>query len=89
MFGTTYRFQSQLPHQRKYTRVLPTLVTIYQEEGPRALYKGFIPKALRLGLGQSVGLVMFQRLLKAFHVEDEEQYIKDVEEICRESLADV
>jgi solute carrier family 25 2-oxodicarboxylate transporter 21 len=83
------RFQSQLPHQRKYSGVLATLVTIYQEEGPRALYKGFIPKALRLGIGQSVGLVMFERLLKAFHVEDDEPYVKEVEEMCRESLADL
>jgi solute carrier family 25 2-oxodicarboxylate transporter 21 len=41
-------------------------VTIYKEEGPSALYKGFVPKALRLGIGQTVGLIMFQQLLKLF-----------------------
>lgn len=56
------RFQSQLPDQRKYTSVFPALATIAREEGLRALYKGFVPKALRLGIGQSVGLVMFQQV---------------------------
>lgn len=60
------RFQSQLPGQEKYRRVFPTLATIAREEGLTALYKGFIPKALRLGIGQSVGLLTFQQLLKAF-----------------------
>lgn len=48
--------------------MFPTLATIYREEGPRALYKGFIPKSLRLGIGQSVGLVTFQQLLRVFGV---------------------
>jgi solute carrier family 25 2-oxodicarboxylate transporter 21 len=63
------RFQSQLPGQEHYTRVFPALATIWRDEGPRALYKGFVPKALRLGIGQSVGLITFQQLLKAFGVE--------------------
>lgn len=75
-----HRFQSQLPQQRRYTSVLPTLATIWREEGPRALYRGFVPKALRLGIGQSVGLLTFQRLLRAFGVDaprevDEPEYI--------------
>ncbi|KIY96069.1 2-oxodicarboxylate carrier 2 [Monoraphidium neglectum] len=57
---------SQLPGERRYTRVFPTLATIWREEGPTALYKGFVPKALRLGIGQSVGLLTFQEALKAF-----------------------
>lgn len=66
---TSHRFQAQLPDHKKYTRVFPTLLTIWREEGPRALYKGFVPKALRLGIGQSVGLVTFQQLLRAFGVQ--------------------
>lgn len=58
------RFQSQLPHQRKYTGVFSTLATIYREEGPRAIYKGFAPKAIRLGLGQSIGLMVFKQSLE-------------------------
>jgi hypothetical protein len=56
------RFQSQLPGQAKYSSVLPSLLTIAREEGLRSLYKGFVPKALRLGIGQSVGLVMFEQV---------------------------
>ena len=32
--------------------------------------QGFVPKALRLGIGQSVGLITFQRLLKAAGVAE-------------------
>jgi solute carrier family 25 2-oxodicarboxylate transporter 21 len=56
------RFQSQLPGQTKYSSVLPSLLTIQREEGLGALYKGFVPKALRLGIGQSVGLIMFEQV---------------------------
>lgn len=66
------RFQSQLPHQRTYRYTLPSLYHIYKEEGPRALYRGFVPKALRLGIGQTIGLVVFQNALKAFGVAEEE-----------------
>ncbi|WIA12686.1 hypothetical protein OEZ85_006327 [Tetradesmus obliquus] len=62
------RFQSQLPGQAKYTSVLQSLRTIAAEEGLPALYRGFVPKALRLGVGQSVGLVMFEQLLRVFGV---------------------
>eukprot|EP00882_Tetradesmus_deserticola_P003923 GHRQ01004148.1.p1 GENE.GHRQ01004148.1~~GHRQ01004148.1.p1 ORF type:complete len:311 (+),score=141.45 GHRQ01004148.1:882-1814(+) len=62
------RFQSQLPGQGKYRRVVPSLLAIGREEGLAALYKGFVPKALRLGIGQSVGLVMFEQLLRVFGV---------------------
>mmetsp|Transcript_8374 Transcript_8374/g.20855 ORF Transcript_8374/g.20855 Transcript_8374/m.20855 type:complete len:290 (-) Transcript_8374:426-1295(-) len=60
------RFQAQLPGERKYTATLPALYTIYTEEGPRALYRGFLPKAIRLGVGQTIGLMVFQRCLTAF-----------------------
>ncbi|KAI8468968.1 MAG: mitochondrial carrier domain-containing protein [Monoraphidium minutum] len=60
------RFQSELPGSRRYTAVLPSLLLIAREEGPSALYRGFVPKALRLGIGQSVGLMTFQEMLKVF-----------------------
>jgi hypothetical protein len=56
------RFQSQLPGQAKYSSVLASLLMIQREEGLGALYKGFVPKALRLGIGQSVGLIMFEQV---------------------------
>lgn len=63
------RFQSQLPGEVRYTSTLQALTMIYREEGAQALYKGFVPKALRLGLGQTIGLLMFQRCLAAFGVQ--------------------
>eukprot|EP00882_Tetradesmus_deserticola_P033312 GHRQ01038039.1.p4 GENE.GHRQ01038039.1~~GHRQ01038039.1.p4 ORF type:complete len:109 (-),score=42.66 GHRQ01038039.1:297-623(-) len=60
--SAAHRFQSQLPGQGKYRRVVPSLLAIGREEGLAALYKGFVPKALRLGIGQSVGLVMFEQV---------------------------
>jgi len=43
----------------KYNWTLPALKTIVQEEGFGALYKGFIPKVLRLGPGGGILLVVF------------------------------
>ncbi|GLC35292.1 hypothetical protein PLESTB_000580300 [Pleodorina starrii] len=66
------RFQALLPADRAargYRSTLPALLAIASAEGPRALYKGFVPKALRLGIGQTIGLMVFQRSLKAFGVD--------------------
>ena len=35
------------------------------EEGLAAVYRGLYPKALRLGIGQTVGMMVFQSLLPA------------------------
>ncbi|AAS51335.2 ACR109Wp [Eremothecium gossypii ATCC 10895] len=48
---------------RKYNWSLPSLLTIYREEGFRALYKGFVPKVLRLGPGGGILLVVFTGVL--------------------------
>lgn len=57
------RVQSQLPDQvPKYRGVVPSLLLIMREEGVHALYKGFLPKAIRLGVGQTVGLMCFKLL---------------------------
>lgn len=52
--------------------MLQSLRLIAAEEGPAALYRGFTPKALRLGIGQSVGLIMFENLLRVFGVSQAE-----------------
>lgn len=39
-----------------------------REEGVRSLYKGFVPKSLRLGLGQTIGLMSFKEILKLMQV---------------------
>ncbi|KAL9656233.1 hypothetical protein ABK040_007848 [Willaertia magna] len=54
------RIQNQLPGTvHKYNWTLPSLATIYKEEGVGALYKGFWPKVLRLGPGGGILLVVF------------------------------
>jgi solute carrier family 25 2-oxodicarboxylate transporter 21 len=57
------RFQSQIqiPGQKlKYKYTIPSLLTIWQEEGIRACYKGFRPKAIRMGLGGAVAMATFE-----------------------------
>eukprot|EP00029_Vermamoeba_vermiformis_P006552 TRINITY_DN259_c0_g1_i1.p1 TRINITY_DN259_c0_g1~~TRINITY_DN259_c0_g1_i1.p1 ORF type:complete len:293 (-),score=119.63 TRINITY_DN259_c0_g1_i1:78-956(-) len=43
----------------KYNWTLPSLVTVMREEGVRALYKGYVPKVLRLGPGGGILKVVF------------------------------
>lgn len=44
----------------KYNWTYPALVTIFREEGPAALYKGFAPKVLRLAPGGGVLLLVVE-----------------------------
>jgi len=47
--------------------VLPCrLITIFREEGPKALYKGFVPKVLRLAPGGGVLLLVVEFTLGVF-----------------------
>ncbi|PBK60999.1 mitochondrial carrier [Armillaria solidipes] len=50
----------------KYNWTYPALVTIFQEEGPAALYKGFVPKVLRLAPGGGVLLLVVEFTLGVF-----------------------
>lgn len=43
-----------------------SLVTIFREEGPAALYKGFVPKVLRLAPGGGVLLLVVEFTLGVF-----------------------
>lgn len=45
---------------------LRSLVTIMREEGPAALYKGFVPKVLRLAPGGGVLLLVVEVTLGLF-----------------------
>lgn len=51
---------------RKYNWSWPSLATIYKEEGFRALYKGFVPKVLRLGPGGGILLVVYTGVMDFF-----------------------
>ena len=56
------RFQSQLKDSKilKYKYTIPSLITIYKEEGLSSCYKGFRPKAIRMGLGGAVAMFTFE-----------------------------
>ncbi|KAG2175333.1 hypothetical protein INT44_007821 [Umbelopsis vinacea] len=45
---------------RKYNWTLPSVALVAKEEGALALYKGFLPKVLRLGPGGGILLVVFE-----------------------------
>jgi hypothetical protein len=45
--------------EARYTWTLPGVAKIYREEGFGALYKGYVPKVLRLGPGGGILLVVF------------------------------
>lgn len=51
---------------RKYNWSWPSLFIVYREEGFRALYKGFVPKVLRLGPGGGILLVVFTEVTDFF-----------------------
>ena len=50
----------------KYNWTYPALLTIAREEGLAALYKGFIPKVLRLAPGGGVLLLVVEFTLGVF-----------------------
>ncbi|KAG8983359.1 hypothetical protein FRB90_006090, partial [Tulasnella sp. 427] len=50
----------------KYNWTYPSLAVIAREEGAAALYKGFVPKVLRLAPGGGVLLLVVEATLNAF-----------------------
>lgn len=50
----------------RYIWTIPSLITVAKEEGFGALYKGFIPKVLRLGPGGGILLVVFTASMDFF-----------------------
>lgn len=57
------KIKGQVP---KYNWAYPGLATILKEEGFGALYKGFLPKVLRLGPGGGVLLVVYTGVIDWF-----------------------
>ena len=50
----------------KYNWAWPAVATVAKEEGFAALYKGFIPKVLRLGAGGGILLVVYTGVMDFF-----------------------
>lgn len=50
----------------KYNWTIPSVITVFREEGFAALYKGFFPKVLRLGPGGGILLVVFTACMDFF-----------------------
>uniref|UniRef100_A0A224XGP1 Mitochondrial 2-oxodicarboxylate carrier n=1 Tax=Panstrongylus lignarius TaxID=156445 RepID=A0A224XGP1_9HEMI len=46
----------------KYRTTTATIITVYREEGWRALYKGLVPKVMRLGPGGAIMLVVYEHV---------------------------
>ncbi|KAG4302694.1 hypothetical protein PCK1_001049 [Pneumocystis canis] len=59
----TPKIAGQIP---KYNWTFPSLWVIYKEEGFRALYKGFVPKVIRLGPGGGILLVVFDQIVRLY-----------------------
>ncbi|EPE04986.1 mitochondrial 2-oxodicarboxylate carrier 1 [Ophiostoma piceae UAMH 11346] len=57
----------------KYNWAWPAVGTVLKEEGFSALYKGFLPKVLRLGPGGGILLVVYQGTMDFFRKMREEK----------------
>lgn len=57
----------------RYIWTVPSLLTVAKEEGFGALYKGFIPKVLRLGPGGGILLVVFTTCMDFFRTIHEKK----------------
>uniref|UniRef100_A0A7M4E6T2 Mitochondrial 2-oxodicarboxylate carrier n=2 Tax=Longirostres TaxID=1298654 RepID=A0A7M4E6T2_CROPO len=49
-----------VPGETKYRTCFKTMATVYKEEGFLALYKGLVPKIMRLGPGGAVMLLVYE-----------------------------
>ncbi|KAJ9467943.1 putative mitochondrial 2-oxodicarboxylate carrier [Diplonema papillatum] len=65
------RLQNQ-GSRRVYTGMLQTIQHIFQNDGPRGLWKGVLPAGMRMGLGSAVCLPAFRFLCAQFTSGDAE-----------------
>lgn len=54
------RLQGQCPKSAQYTSTLDAMIKIGKTEGISGLYKGFTPKAMRMGIGGAVAVTTFE-----------------------------
>ncbi|KAK3316436.1 mitochondrial carrier domain-containing protein [Apodospora peruviana] len=67
------RVKGQVP---KYNWAFPAVATVAREEGFAALYKGFLPKVLRLGPGGGILLVVYTGVMDFFRKMRDEKAAK-------------
>lgn len=53
----------------KYRSTLRSIAIVYREEGFRALYKGLVPKVMRLGPGGAIMMLVFEYAYEYLHVK--------------------
>lgn len=53
-----------VPGQVKYSGTFSTMAMVAREEGYGALYKGLVPKVMRLGPGGAIMLLIFEYVFK-------------------------
>jgi len=61
------RIQAQNSKSMEYTSTIQALMKIGRTEGLTALYKGFQPKALRMGIGGAVAVTAFESVCEIAH----------------------
>eukprot|EP00985_Skeletonema_marinoi_P027560 scaffold22880_cov165-Skeletonema_marinoi.AAC.3 len=61
------RIQAQNSKSMEYTSTIQALMKIGRTEGLTALYKGFQPKALRMGIGGAVAVTAFEAVCEIAH----------------------
>ncbi|KAK3342526.1 mitochondrial 2-oxodicarboxylate carrier 1 [Neurospora tetraspora] len=71
----TIKVPGQVP---KYNWAFPAVLTVFKEEGFGALYKGFIPKVLRLGPGGGILLVVYTGVMDMFRKMRDERLGKQL-----------
>lgn len=62
----------------KYNWAWPAVGTVIKEEGFGALYKGFVPKVLRLGPGGGILLVVYTGVMDFFRKMRDEKLAKSL-----------
>ena len=53
------RLQASTTESNRWFRALPTMATVFREEGAGALFKGYMPRLYRLGPGGGIMLLAF------------------------------
>lgn len=64
MYLIRFKGPQPVPGQVKYSSTFGTMAMVAREEGFAALYKGLVPKVMRLGPGGAIMLLIFEYVYK-------------------------